>query len=252
MIFTLDELAAFICVFVRAGVVLMFVPVFSGRVVPMRMRISLAFFIAYLCSDFVPLANFHYHVLGLIFSLINELLTGFLIAIGARMLFFTLEFSGQIIANELGFTMSSSFNPTTESSLSMVSQLLFYFSAVVFFIIGAHLEILKAFVYSFQIIASGGSFLNHFDLIALIKISSSLFITGLQIAAPILAINFFVNLVFAILGKTVPRMNVFMASFSVRIAAGLLILVSSLNLLSYTVFDEARDSSNKAIDLFKQ
>ena len=226
------------------------IPVFAGRVVPIRLRIGLSALIAYLMADFVPLASIQFHILGLVIGAIGELLCGFLLVLGVRILFYAIEMAGQLIAGEIGFAMSASFNPSTESSSTSVSQSLFYFAIVLFFLTGAPLTTLNAFVQSFQFVPAGGSFLAHFEPFALVKASAGLFSTGVQMAAPILAINFLVNIVFAVLGKAVPRMNVFITSFSVRIAAGLMVFLATVGLLAHTICEESRGAAEQALSLF--
>jgi len=80
---------------------------------------------------------------------------------------------------------------------------------------------------------------------------SNVFVLGVLMAAPFIALNFIVNISFAVLGKAVPKMNVFITSFAVRIMAGLILLVSSLLLFSSYVFDHSKRSIEVMIDIIQ-
>ena len=70
-------------------------------------------------------------------------------------------------------------------------------------------------------------------------------------SAPFIALNFMINISFAVLGKAVPKMNVFMTSFSIRILGGLTPLVSSLLLITSYIVDNGRRSVEVMLISFK-
>ena len=66
-----------------------------------------------------------------------------------------------------------------------------------------------------------------------------------MIAAPFIALNFMINITFAILGKAAPKVNVFITSFAVRIIAGFTLLASSAALIvSYIVKKSGQSALN--------
>ena len=159
-----------------------------------------------------------------------------------RMVFFTVELAGYLISYEIGLMASSSINPLLGTSDGTVTTLLYYFTLLIFFITGIHYDVLKAFILSFEILPIGSFFLSVNPMEKYVGEVSKVFVLGILIAAPFIALNFLVNVSFAVLGKAVPKMNVFMTSFSIRILAGLILLVSSLLLISSYVLEHSRRS----------
>ena len=80
---------------------------------------------------------------------------------------------------------------------------------------------------------------------------SNVFVLGTLIAAPFIAMNFLINISFAVLGKAVPKMNVFMTSFAIRILSGLVLLVSSILLITSYVFDASSRSVEVMLDIIQ-
>ena len=60
--------------------------------------------------------------------------------------------------------------------------------------------------------------------------SGKIILLAIQIAAPLLAISFLVNMCFSVLGRAAPSLNVFVLSFPVQILAGLTVFAMTLGL----------------------
>ena len=65
--------------------------------------------------------------------------------------------------------------------------------------------------------------------------TGNIFLLAVQMAAPLMALNFVVTLTFAILSKAAQGVNAFAESFPVRIAAGLTLLALALGLTAQLV-----------------
>jgi flagellar biosynthesis protein FliR len=66
----------------------------------------------------------------------------------------------------------------------------------------------------------------------MIRMTADIFPVGIMIAGPILTVSFVLLLLFSILGRAVPQMNVFSESFSVRILAGMMVLGLTCKLMA--------------------
>ena len=98
----------------------------------------------------------------------------------------------------------------------------------------------------------GAFFLTANPTVEFVGEVSHVFVIGTLIAAPFIALNFLVNVSFAVLGKAVPKMNVFMTSFSIRILGGLTLLVSSLLLITSYILDNSRRSVEVMLDIIQR
>lgn len=248
----LESLLSFFCVWVRAGVWMMLLPWFGAGRVPVMARIAFAGAIAYLLGEVFPYQGDAQHAFGFGLAIVNELLLGFLMALGAKVVFYALEFAAQLMSSEMSLAMSMQFNPSFEGQVTTLYQALFYFALVLFWVMGAPLLLLSLFQKSFLIMPPGSSLLQVGSIMGLIKTSSRILVLGLQMAAPIVGVNFLINLAFAILGKIVPRMNVFVTSFTIRIAAGFLILLTSIGLLTQILTDEGHFLEQTVAGLFEK
>ncbi len=249
MIMWVDELMLSLFVFIRAGTLLFAIPVFSGRLVPVPARLALALLLAIIVTPLLPPGFSPPRTLvDVIFTGFQEMLAGLLMGMAVRIVFSTINFAGHIISTEMGLVMSSSVNPLSEGSSTTVGVRLFYFGTLVFLITGMHYEVIFAFVRSFGILPVGESVARAMAMDVLVRESSKIFLVGMQIAAPFIAVNFLVNLTFAVLGKAAPKVNVFMTSFAVRILTGFAILLATVGLIAHYIVRESMVASGNMLE----
>jgi flagellar biosynthetic protein FliR len=210
---------------------------------PTKAKISFGLLLSLMINPLVPAElSLATNFAGAILLALNEVCIGLLLAMSVRMIFFAVELAGYLISYEIGLMASNSVNPLLGSSDATITTLLFYFSMLVFFVAGIHYDVLKAFIMSFEILPIGSFLLSINPMSQFVGEVSRVFLIGTLMAAPFIALNFLVNVTFAVLGKAVPKMNVFMTSFSVRILGGMVLLVASLLLITSYILDNARRS----------
>ena len=246
------EIIVWVLVFLRTGAFFLGIPLFAGQMIPVKIRASFAFLFAILINPLVP-ANLELatHFAGAILLALNEVCIGLLLAMTVRMVFFAVELAGHLISYEIGLMASNSLNPLLGSSNATITTLLYYFSLLIFFIAGVHYDVLKAFIMSFEILPIGEFFLKANPMEEFVREVAHVFVLGTLIAAPFIALNFLINVSFAVLGKAVPKMNVFMTSFSIRILSGLILLVSSILLISSYILEHSRRSVEVMLDIIQ-
>ena len=237
------QIIVWVLVFVRTGAFFMGIPLFAGKMLPTKTKIAFGLLLSLMINPLVP-ANLTLatNFAGAILMALNEVCIGLLLAMTVRMVFFAVELAGYLISYEIGLMASNSVNPLLGSSDATITTLLFYFSMLIFFVTGIHYDVLKAFIMSFEILPIGSFLLSINPMNQFVQEVSRVFLIGTLMAAPFIALNFLVNVTFAVLGKAVPKMNVFMTSSSVRILGGMIILVASILLISSYIIENGRRS----------
>jgi flagellar biosynthetic protein FliR len=231
-------LAAWLLAAVRATGVLLLAPVYSGRAIPGTVKAIMALFLAYLAAGVSRSTGQVPESLGaIVVAMVMELGVGLFMGWGVRLVVYAVDFAGQVISTELGFTLGQQLDPMSGASSNAVGSLLFAFGSLVFLTSGAHQAVIRCFMASYKI-APMGVFRGSAEVAPLFIVSTGrIFQIALQMAAPLICINFVVSLIFAILGKAAPGMNVFSESFAVRIVVGMLLLGLTLGLTAQLMLD---------------
>ncbi len=235
------DLITWVLVFLRVGALLAFFPLFSMSNFPVRLRVALAALTALLVTPWLPpLAVAPKTLLGLTGLMASEIGIGLLLGFIVRLLFFTVEFAGSVISMEIGLNMAASMSPMSSARSEVPGLILFYLAAMLFLALDLHHWILVAFQRSYQVLPIGGAHLGPALLSDLVGRISQLFVVGVLIAAPVIAVAFLVNLVFSVIGRAVPQVNIFIESFAFRILTGMAVLGLTLPVMSQHIVNYLR------------
>src|SRR5262245_43313483 len=229
----MPDLFTWLLVFLRAIGLFAVFPVFASSNMPVQIRVALAALVSFLVSPLVSVASPHtldfWAVMGL---MIVETGFGLLLGFASRMLFYAVEVAGGVISTEVGLMVPAGINPMSVSPTSEMATILQYLAAMLFLTLNLHHGLLLAFQKSYQFLPVGAARLHESLLLDVIGRTSHLFWFAVQMAAPILAVAFIISLVFSVLGRAVPQMNVFVESFSVRLLAGIMVFGLTCHLMA--------------------
>ncbi|MBL9126127.1 MAG: flagellar biosynthetic protein FliR [Verrucomicrobiales bacterium] len=228
-------------IFVRIGGLMTLFPVYSAPVVSPRVRVALAvlmaFFLAPSIPD-VPLSG--WRIPDLVLTTLQEMSVGLLLGFICRMLFFALEIAGSIITTEIGLSLPPSFNPLTSSQSTIPGVLLNYLATVIWLCLDMHHWLLVGIHRTYALVPVGEAHPSEMLMKGVMAWMGWLFLGALQIAAPVLALSFILSLVFAVLGRAVPQMNVFSGSFAIRILAGLMLFAAATQVMGLNIANHLR------------
>lgn len=208
-------------IFARVGALLAVFPVTGAAQVPVRVRVALAALTTGLISPLLPGFPAPASSWSLIGLMAMEVGKGLTVGFACRFVFYALELAGSFIATEMGLAMSTSFSPIAGAATAVPGTLLFWLAMMILFGLDLHHWFLAAFVRSFELLPLGVGHPGSPLLMSVIERSRMVFTLALQIAAPIMGVAFVMTMVFCVMARATPQMNVFSESFAIRILAGL-------------------------------
>lgn len=220
----LPEFQSFLVVASRAGGVVAALPMLSGSTVPPRIKVGLVLMLALALGPAIHLPPIPPDAFALTAGLASELLIGFVLGMAVRLLFSALEVAGEIIGSQMGFSMAQLLDPMTSHSTPMVGQLFTVIASLVFLSLNAHMMVVAAIVSSYESIPPFGASLSPAIGEEVLHLSQHVFLVAVQLAGPVLVAIALINILLAMLGRAVTQINIFVLSFPLTIAAGLLVM----------------------------
>ncbi|MCZ8095757.1 MAG: flagellar biosynthetic protein FliR [Acidovorax sp.] len=233
--------------FLRVLAVFSVAPIFSMRMIPMRVKIGLAFLVA-LCAQGVLVNQPIVDINGrdAIGAVVQQVVIGLSIGFAVRLVFSAVELAGEIIGLQMGLNFASFFDPASNAQISAVARFFGNVSMLLFIVVNGHLMVVMAVVKSFDRFPVNGNFLSALNQMRLYELGSSLFSSALWIALPMIALLLFVNLALGVISRVAPQMNIYAVGFPVTLTVGMLGIAATLPMLEQPILTLMQ----QAVDIF--
>lgn len=208
-------------------------PVFSESIIPMRSKAGLAMACALItlphliATHDLPTLS----IAGYGLAAIRELVLGYSIGYMVLVVMASMRLGGQIIGMQIGFSFVQVADPNSNQSLGIVGEFFQMIATLVFLVIGGHLLLLQTFFQSFDMVPLNGLMLTSGIVEETMLYTRVIFVSGLQIAMPIIGVILIGDVALGIIARTVPKLNIFQVGFSLKILSGLMILTWLMPLL---------------------
>lgn len=220
----LPQVQAFLVLVSRIGGLLAALPVFSGRTIPVKVKLGLVLVLSLMLAPVIPLPPLSQDPMVMVGGLFSELMIGMTIGLAVRLMFGALEVAGELLGIQMGFGAVHLFDPTTSHQTPMVSQFFTMLASLIFLSLNAHLLAMATIIHSYEAIPAFGAHLSSHLGEEILLLSQQMFTIGLKLSAPVLITILLINVLLALLGRAVPQVNVFILSFPITIAGGVLVL----------------------------
>jgi flagellar biosynthesis protein FliR len=224
-----QRLAGFILVLARVSPLFAIAPLFSSKLVPMRVRAIVAVGLAIGLS---PVVARGHHIELDAFNLAalvgKEILIGLAFAYTLAALFAAVTVAGSLLDTLIGFSFGSLVDPVTGNQSTVLQQLYAMVALLVFIAIGGDAWVIEGLARTYEVVP-----LSDYPALGPLVAGANtafvkVFASALQVAAPVLLAILVTDAGFGMVSKVVPQLNVFQVGFPSKVLVGLLLIGVSL------------------------
>lgn len=219
----------------RVAAATMLTPVFGPTQIPGPVRALIALALSAFLILAVPVVSPQIETsTGLVVALLGELLLGMSLAFGFLVAYAATQIAGRVLDIQLGYGAASVLNPTTQTPAPLIGTVFGMAAVAVFLGIDGHHVLIRALALSVETYPPG-MLASDLDIGELLKFSGSMFTFGLALAAPVMLSLLLADIALAVMARSMPQLNVFILSFSVKIVLGLIGLAMSVKFAGATL-----------------
>lgn len=220
------DVVVFFLVFVRMISFLGTSPLFMIRGIPNLVKVGLGLLLSYLVFNFISYNPdlIPQTTAGLIGAAVGECLFGLAMGFITTLVFEAVKMAGQLMDIQIGFSMSSEFDLTGTSNVTLVGNLSYMTAILIFFLLNGHHILIQTLLQSFDIVPVLGVSLPAEVGPYLLSLFIKIFILAVKLAAPVVIVLFLTDFTIGLISRTVPQLNVLMLAMPVKAYIGLLAL----------------------------
>lgn len=224
---TAGQVESFLLLFVRCLTFFSLGPLLADRRIPNQIKILAALATTFALYPTMEGRDFAVErtLFGYALLIVREILLGAALGLASGFVFTGVRMAGHLLGIQMGFSIVNVFDPTTSSEVSLIGQMQEFLAVFLFLLADGHHLFFRALAVSLDRIPPGAAF--HLDKLigAVIPMASVMFLTTIQVGAPVLGALFLTDAALGFVARAVPQMNVFIVGIPVKIGVGIVLLV---------------------------
>lgn len=209
-------------------------PIFGGKLVTGQIKVGIAIIlmvtiypsVATFAEGKIPLQGLAYW--GLLFK---EFAVGAMIGFVSSLVYHAIESAGHLIDIQRGSAQASVLVPQLDIQGPIFANFQIQLCTLLFFSLNLHHIFIRGFADSFQIIpvSQYPKVADHFlpFVEQVIHMSGAIFAVSMQLTGPILLALFMVDVVFGVMNRIAPMVNVYFLAMPVKAFVGILMFIVS-------------------------
>ena len=219
----------FLYILMRVSGFFLFNPIFARNGIPAMLRagiaglLSMSVFLIYRGSAEMP-----DNLLVFMLRLLSELGVGLVLSLIMRFFFYLTDQAGELIDAQMGLSMAKTYDPSSQTQVSVTSNLLNMMMVLLFFAENGHITLIRLIVSSGEILPYGTAHFGQHMADYVLELFANCVLLGVKLSLPILGAELLGQVGMGVLMKVIPQINVFAINIELKVIIGLVMLVMLL------------------------
>lgn len=203
-------------------------PIFGRRGIPMMVKAGMVLVLSLLVFTFTgktAVAAESFSILSYGLLLLRELFVGFVLGFVFQVFFSIVQYVGTIIDFGMGLSMATAWDPQTNVSVTINSNVFYWFMLALFFTTDCHLVFLNMILKSGQVVPYGSFTIAPQILGPVLDMFKSSMEMAVRMAFPMLSIQLITEVGVGVIMKMIPQIDVFVVNIQLKIGVGMITLL---------------------------
>ncbi len=210
----------------RISGLLSFAPVLGSAAVPARIKAMLALVLTFAMAQSPQIAIAP--GVNLWAVVLSELAIGFVIGLSAQLLFEGIQAAGHYAGLQIGFSLVNIIDPQSQVDTPVMSLLYQTVATVIFLGLNVHHWLLRSIAKSWAYLPPGTLFSNAQTAVGLLQAAGAIWLTAVQLAAPVMVATMVTDVALAFAGKVAPQVPVLLVGIPVKALLVYCALITSI------------------------
>jgi len=213
----------------RVSGLLVVAPFLGSAAVPPQVKAGLACLLTLFLVSLVPTPPAAAGAADVTILLAGEFTIGFILGFTLQLIFEAAQLAGQVCGVQMGYALASVLNPDSQADSPVLATLYQLAVLLLFLQLGVAHWLLRGLARSFDYLPPGHLSLTWPAISTLLAFACSMFVAGMQIAAPVIVATLFADVALGFLGKASPQLPVLFIGISLKNLLGLALLVGAIS-----------------------
>lgn len=216
---------------VRIGLLMATTPLFGSTWAPTQVKVGLTAILAFVLMPFVAVPAMNTPA-ELTLAIAHEAAVGLALSFSVRILVAAAELGGYLVGFQIGFSYAGIIDPQSGVRNNILAVLYGSLTAIVLLGVNLHHQVIRLLATTYVTVPVSASVSVTPSIVeTVIRMLGLIFTTGVQLAAPIVLVVLFVEVVMGVISRAAPSLNLMVIGAPMRLLVGLAALGAAIQVV---------------------